>query len=75
MWKWTCSAEHREGFGDLIWEHHSKESAQELIAAHIFRAAEKLLGNDVPVCTGVHIPVDDGEPCDYPNCRIPYIRE
>lgn len=72
MWKWTCPKNHREGFGDTIWEHHSKENALEHIRGHETTSWEPL---GITPCDAVHELVDDGEPCDYPNCRFPYIRE
>lgn len=72
MWKWTCPKNHREGFGDVIWEHHSKEQALEMIRAHETTSWEQL---GVTPCDAVHEFVDDGESCDYPNCRFSYVRE
>lgn len=72
MWKWTCPKNHRPGLGDVIYESHSKEKALEMIHGHETTSWEPL---GITPCDAVHEVIDDGEPCNYPNCRFLYTRE
>lgn len=68
MWEWTCP-----GSG-IVWVHHSKRGALEMIAIHKRGLTPPGFPNNQK-CSLEHGLVDTGEPCTESDCKIPYLRD
>lgn len=70
MWVWTCPKN-----PTLIHESHSEERAKQDLFWHVVGFKNETI--DIPGCSDVEHqqPIDNGEPCSWPGCRIPYIHE
>ena len=71
MWRYTCPESPQ-----VVSEFHSLESLNENLEIHQTGCPDpdSPFYSIIRPCSLEHEIVDDGVPCDFPDCSIPYVR-